>query len=128
MQGSSSVPNPNQNVFLLGTEYPSGEPVRALNAGEPPTLPVALAANLAGGATLTAQEEEAVAELIGTTATPANAGAYLANRVTNRQFDHNVVELNDTSAIRIRPNQPLDPLKRYVVGITDGVKHRMGNL
>ncbi|TDT43040.1 virulence factor lipase-like protein [Halospina denitrificans] len=121
------IPNPNQNVFLLETEYPSEEPVRALSAQEPPTLPVALTAQLAGGATLTAAQKQAVADLIGTDATPGNAGTYLGKIATNPRFDHDVVELDGTSALRIRPNQPLDPLKRYVVVVTNEVKDVNGD-
>ena len=123
---SGPIPNPTQNVFLLETEYPSEEPVRGLSAQEPPTLPVALTAQLANGATLTSAEEEAVADLIGRSATQANAGAYLAEIATTPRFDHDVVELDGTSALRIRPNQPLDPLKRYIVVVTDSVKDENG--
>lgn len=128
------IPNPFQNVFLLETEYPSEEPVRGLSAQEPPTLPVALTAKLANGASLTSAEREAVSELIGTDLEPLTAtqrqqaaGGYLVDIAGTPRFDHDVVKLDGTSALRIRPNQPLDPLKRYIVVVTDEVKDENGD-
>ncbi|MDX1589826.1 MAG: hypothetical protein R3296_12885 [Oleiphilaceae bacterium] len=47
--------------------------------------------------------------------TPANPSA-------GPQYTHEVVQLDGNSAIRILPQKPLNPLKRYIVVVTSGVK------
>ncbi|MEH6561610.1 MAG: hypothetical protein V7713_09280, partial [Marinobacter sp.] len=37
---TSLIPNPSQNVFLIGLQYAGGDPVRGLGAGESPTIPL----------------------------------------------------------------------------------------
>jgi hypothetical protein len=113
---TSVVPNPNQNVFLIELKYASEAPVRTLSIGEPPTIPLAITVQVAGGA-----------DPLGTGTDlngkdQAAAGAYLASLAATPAYDHDVVKLDGTSAIRIRPNKPLNPRKRYIVAITDGVK------
>jgi hypothetical protein len=113
---TSVVPNPNQNVFLIELKYASEAPVRTLSIGEPPTIPLAITVQVAGGKNplgtgtdLSGRDQEA-------------AGKYLASLAATPAYDHDVVKLDGTSAIRIRPNKPLNPRKRYIVAITDGVK------
>jgi hypothetical protein len=105
------IPNPNQNVFLIKVEHPSKEPVRGLTVPEPATIPAAAefqaAAEAAGNGNLTPLQDLAEAQ--------------------NNRFDHDVVELDGTSALRIRPNEPLEPLRRYVVVVTDEVKDVNGD-
>lgn len=100
------IPNPNQNVFLIKVEHPSKEPVRGLSVPEPATIPAAAefqaAAEAAGNGNLTTLLDLAKAQ--------------------NNRFDHDVVELDGTSALRIRPNEPLEPLRRYVVVVTNEVQ------
>ncbi len=110
-----AIPNPNQNVFLIELAYASGEPVRGLSAGEPPTIPQAITFQVAAGLNplgsgtdLSGRDQVA-------------AAGYLAELAASPTYDHDVVELDGDSAIRVRPNQPLNPLSRYVVVITDGV-------
>ena len=117
---SGPIPNPTQNVFLIELQYASGAPVRAFSAQEPPTAPTAITAQVALGA-----EGAPPQDLSGRNQMEA-AGA-LADLAQNRRYDHDVVELDGTSAIRIRPNQPLDPLKRYLVVVTDEVKDVNGD-
>lgn len=96
------VPNPNQNVFLIELEYASGDPVRALSAGEPPTIPLAATALAAAGG-------------------DTSAGAELAALAMSPAYEAEVVQLDGQSAIRINPLKPLDPRKRYVVAVTKEV-------
>lgn len=46
---TSLIPNPNQNVFLIELQYAGGDPVRGLGAGESPTIPLAITAQVAAG-------------------------------------------------------------------------------
>jgi hypothetical protein len=118
---TSVIPNPNQNVFLIELQYASEAPVRTLSLGEPPTVPLAITAQVAGGANPLGT---------GTDLQGRNqmaAGAYLAGLAASPAYDHDVVELDGTSAIRIRPNKPLNPRKRFIVAVTDGVKDVNGD-
>lgn len=99
---TSVVPNPAQNVFLIELDYASGDPVRGLSAGEPPTIPLAVTASLAAGG-------------------DAGAGAELAGLAASPAYETEVVQLDGQSAIRINPLTPLDPQKRYVVVVTNEV-------
>lgn len=81
-----------ETVHLIELAYASGEPIRALSAGEPPTLELALSG-------------------------PANMP----------QIRADVESLGGASAIRILPLKPLNPLKRYVVLVTTGVKDINGD-
>lgn len=118
---ASVIPNPNQNVFLIELKYASGEPVRGLSITEPPTIPLAVTVQVAAGkdplgigTDFQDRDQEA-------------AGVYLAQLGQTPTYDHDVVKLDGTSAIRVRPNKPLNPLKRYVVAVTDGVKDVNGD-
>jgi hypothetical protein len=113
---TSVVPNPNQNVFLIELKYASEAPVRTLSIGEPPTIPLAITVQVAGGANPLGTGTDLSGR------NQAAAGAYLAGLAATPAYDHDVVKLDGTSAIRIRPNKPLNPRKRYIVAITDGVK------
>ncbi|SFR58194.1 virulence factor lipase N-terminal [Marinobacter gudaonensis] len=99
---TSVIPNPNQNVFLIELDYASGDPVRGLSAGEPPTIPLALTVQQAAGG-------------------DAGAGAELAGLAASPDYKAEVVQLDGQSAIRINPLKPLDPQKRYVVVVTNEV-------
>ncbi|SHK82042.1 virulence factor lipase N-terminal [Marinobacter antarcticus] len=109
--GPVPAPNPNQNVFLIELEYASGDPVQGLGMGEPPTVPLAITAQVAAGALPLDLEGR----------DQAAAGAYLAGLAQNPTYTHEVVELDGTSAIRIHPTVPLDPKKRYLVVVTKEV-------
>ena len=115
------IPNPNQNVFLIELAYASGEPVRALSAGDPPTIPLAITFQLAAGlnplGTGTDLQGRNREEAVG----------YLAGLASSPAYDHDVIELEGDSAIRVRPNKPLNPLSRYVVVVTDGIKDINGD-
>ncbi|MDO3722706.1 hypothetical protein QVZ43_13350 [Marinobacter sp. chi1] len=106
------VPNPNQNVFLIELDYASGDPLRGLSNSEPPTIPLAITAQMAGSD---------VPEIAGP------AGLELFNLATTPAYKAEVVELDGQSAIRILPNKPLDPQKRYVVVVTNEVKDINGD-
>ncbi len=96
------IPNPKQNVFLIELDYASGDPVRGLSIGEPPTIPLAVTAFMAAGG-----DPESGAELAGLAMSPA--------------YESEVVQLDGQSAIRINPLKPLDPQKRYLVVVTKEV-------
>jgi hypothetical protein len=109
------IPNPNQNVFLIELEYASGEPVRGLSTSEPPTIPLAITVQVANGL----NPLGIGTDLEGRDLTAA--GQYLVELYESPGYDHDVVELDGTSAIRIRPLKPLSSLTRYVAVVTDGV-------
>lgn len=109
--GPVPAPNPNQNVFLIELEYASGDPVQGLGMGEPPTIPLAITAQVAKG--VLPQDLDGRDQ--------AAAGAYLAGLAQNPTYTHEVVELDGTSAIRIHPTVPLNPKKRYLVVVTKEV-------
>jgi len=115
--GPVPAPNPNQNVFLIELEYASGDPVQGLGMGEPPTIPLAITAQVAAGALPQDLDGRNQPE----------AGAYLAGLAQNPTYTHEVVELDGTSAIRIHPTVPLDPKKRYLVVVTKEVKDINGD-
>ncbi|MEX0605264.1 MAG: hypothetical protein WD623_16090 [Marinobacter sp.] len=108
---TSLIPNPNQNVFLIELEYASGDPVRGLGAGESPTVPLAITAQVAAGA--------APQDLSGRN--QAAAQGYLASLAQAPEYIAEVVSLDGDSAIRINPTQPLNPFKRYLVVVTKEV-------
>lgn len=108
---TSLIPNPSQNVFLIGLQYAGGDPVRGLGAGESPTIPLAITAQVAAGA--------APQDLSGRDR--AAAGAYLGSLTQSPEYVAEVVTLDGTSAIRINPTKPLDPFTRYLVVITKEV-------
>jgi hypothetical protein len=108
---TSVIPNPNQNVFLIELEYASGDPVRGLGAGESPTIPLAITAQVAAGVApqdLSGRDQEA-------------AGAYLFGLTQSPDYVAEVVTLDGNSAIRINPTKPLNPFKRYLVVVTKEV-------
>jgi hypothetical protein len=115
------IPNPNQNVFLIELQYASEAPVRTLALGEPPTVPVAITAQVAGGGNPLGTGTDLQGR------NQAAAGGYLFSLATSPAYDHDVVKLDGTSAIRIRPDKPLNPRTRYIVAITDGVKDINGD-
>ena len=108
---SSVIPNPNQNVFLIELEYAGGDPVRGLGAGESPTIPLAITAQVAAGAV--------PQDLSGRT--QAEAGAYLYGLTQSPEYVAEVVSLDGSSAIRVNPTKPLSPFKRYLVVVTNEV-------
>ncbi len=108
---TSVMPNPNQNVFLIELEYASGDPVRGLGAGEAPTIPLAITAQVAAGG--------APQDLSGRG--QAEAATYLYGLTQAPEYVAEVVTLDGESAIRINPTKPLNPFKRYLVVVTNGV-------
>lgn len=102
---TSLMPNPNQNVFLIKLKYASGDPVTALTDSEPPTIPFANDV-AAGGST---------------------AAAALSARYPSEPYTAKVLNLNGQTVVRILPLKPLDPLSRYVVVLTNGIKDANGN-
>ncbi|MDF0751145.1 hypothetical protein NLU14_13020 [Marinobacter sp. 71-i] len=108
---TSLIPNPNQNVFLIELQYAGGDPVRGLGAGESPTIPLAITAQVAAGA--------APQDLSGRD--QAQAGAYLGSLAQSPDYVAEVVTLDGDSAIRINPTKPLNPFKRYIVVVTNEV-------
>lgn len=108
---TSLIPNPNQNVFLIELQYAGGDPVRGLGAGESPTIPLAITAQVAAG--------KAPQDLSGRG--QAAAGAYLAGLAQSPNYVAEVVTLDGDSAIRINPTEPLNPFKRYLVVVTKEV-------
>ncbi|WP_166264460.1 hypothetical protein [Marinobacter caseinilyticus] len=111
LNGMTPIPNPNQNVFLIELEYASDDPLQGLGMGEPPTIPLAITAQVALGALpqdLSGRDQAA-------------AGAYLGQIAQNPTYTHEVVNLDGTSAIRIHPKVPLNPKKRYLVVVTKEV-------
>lgn len=109
---TSVAPNPNQNVFLIELEYASGDPLQGLSGAEPPTIPLALTAATAGGLAPT--------DLSGNN--QLQAGGVLAGLALAPAYNAKVIQLDGQDVIRINPLKPLNPRKRYVVVITDGVK------
>ena len=108
---ASLIPNPNQNVFLIELQYAGGDPVQGLGAGESPTIPLAITAQVAAGA--------APQDLSGRD--QAQAGAYLGSLAQSPDYVAEVVTLDGDSAIRINPTKPLSPFKRYLVVVTNEV-------
>ncbi|WP_449288401.1 hypothetical protein [Marinobacter salarius] len=108
---TSLIPNPNQNVFLIELQYAGGDPVQGLGAGESPTIPLAITAQVAAGA--------APQDLSGRD--QAQAGAYLGSLAQSPDYVAEVVTLDGDSAIRINPTKPLNPFKRYLVVVTNEV-------
>ncbi|WP_417545712.1 hypothetical protein [Marinobacter sp.] len=108
---TSLIPNPSQTVFLIELKYAGGDPVRGLGAGESPTIPLAITAQVAAGA--------APQDLSGRN--QAQAGAYLGGLAQSPDYVAEVVTLDGTSAIRINPTKPLNPFTRYLVVVTNEV-------
>ena len=102
---TSLMPNPNQDVFLIKLKYASGDPVTALTDNEPPTIP--FATEVATGGT--------------------TAAAALSARYQSEPYTAKVLNLNGQTVLRILPLKPLDPLSRYVVVLTNGIKDASGN-
>jgi hypothetical protein len=109
---TSLIPNPNQTVFLIELQYAGGDPVRGLGAGETPTIPLAITAQVAAGAPIP-QDLSGRGQ--------AAAGAYLGSLALAPDYVAEVVTLDGTSAIRINPTKPLNPFTRYLVVITNEV-------
>ncbi|WP_404361720.1 hypothetical protein [Marinobacter sp.] len=124
---TSVIPNPRQNVFLIELAYASGEPVRGLSLQEPPTIPIAITAQVAAGKDPldTIPRLGIAVDLQGRN--QAKAFGYLNNLVANPEFDHDIIQLEGDSALRIRPNKPLNPLSRYVVVVTNEVRDASGD-
>ncbi|MCE0760907.1 hypothetical protein LWH94_17115 [Marinobacter sp. G11] len=106
------IPNPNQNVFLIELEYAGGDPVRGLGAGESPTIPLAITAQVAAGV--------APQDLNGRN--QAQAAGYLYSLTQAPEYIAETKHLLDgDSIIRINPTKPLNPFKRYLVVVTNEV-------
>jgi pimeloyl-ACP methyl ester carboxylesterase len=111
-----AVPNPNQNVFLIELDYASGDPLQALSLSEPPTVPLA-------------QPFAAIKATLEAGGTPSAGLVAAANnsaRVAVDQYEVSVVEQSGKSVIRINLLTPLDPRKRFIAVVTNGVKDSQG--
>ncbi len=117
MNGSTPAPNPNQTVFVIELGYASGDPVQGLTNSEIPTAWNAVRFGAAAG------DPDAIAIYDGG---QAQAGADLLALAASPAFEAKVQEFDGTSYIRIHPMKPLDPRKRYVVVVTDGVLDTAG--
>ncbi|MFV1872548.1 MAG: hypothetical protein ACMZ64_04400 [Oleiphilus sp.] len=116
------VPNPNQTVFLIELDYASDNPLAALSAGEAPTIEEATTAQSMALATSADLDEQAVGlAAIAEIQALAEAPKYDAEVIQRTNGDG-----VETNFIRINPLKPLNPAKRYVVAITDGVKDLNG--
>lgn len=123
--GSSFVPNPNQNVFLLELDYASGDPVQGLSNQEVPTIYDAVVFGAAGGDPSALAAYGAINGL-GSGVQDA-AVAELTDRYQNPRFDVEVKRLDGTDYIRINLNKPLNPRKRYVVVLTNEIRDADGS-
>lgn len=138
LSGATLAPNPNQNVFLLELEYASGDPVQGLSNAEAPTIYDAVLFGAAGFETDTssaAKQQAAGAYAIingmpiSTTPTAPEllaasdaAQAELFQRYSKPLYSVEVKELDGKDYIRINLNRPLNPRKRYVVVLTNGIR------
>jgi pimeloyl-ACP methyl ester carboxylesterase len=115
---NSGVPvaNPNQNVFLIELDYASGDPLQALSLSEPPTVPVAQPF----------AQIKATIKAGGTPGAGLVTAAKTAARAAVDQYKVDVIEQSGKSVIRINLLKPLNPKKRYIVAITNGVKDSLG--
>jgi len=124
------IPNPAQTVFLLELEYASGDPLTGLSGKEIPTVWNAVRFGAASYASNPGAETGAAAAIYASDGTPATgaaeAGADLVALASAPAYEAIVQEFDGTSFIRINPMRPLDPRKRYVVVISDGVKDAQG--
>ncbi len=124
------IPNPAQTVFLLELEYASGDPLTGLSGKEVPTVWNAVRFGAASFASSPGAETGAAATIYSSDGNPATgaaeAGADLVALATAPAYEAKVQEFDGTSFIRIHPMKPLDPRKRYVVVISDGVKDAQG--
>jgi hypothetical protein len=135
--GESLIPNPNQNVFLLELEYASGDPVQGLSFkntavpsdtrtyGEVPTIYDALVFGAAANDPSAVAGYAAINGL--SSGVQAAALAELTDRYQNPRFDVEVKEFDGRHYIRINHNKPLNPRKRYVVVLTNGILDVDGN-
>jgi pimeloyl-ACP methyl ester carboxylesterase len=107
-----TIPNPNQNVFVLPLTFPSGDPLLQAE-GEVPSFKDAL----------TYQGAAALAKA-GDTATAAAMFQSLAQPVVRAE----IISLDDerNNFLRINPVKPLDPKTKYLVVITNDVKDASG--
>ena len=109
--GSSVIPNPNQNVFLVPLVYPGGNPLRSLDS-EVPSLATAI-------------EYQTLATLAGSG--DAEAAAQLAAlAVPNVRADIITLDGEVNQTLRIQPLEPLEPRTRYLVVVTN-IEDAQGN-
>ena len=112
-----AVPNPNQNVFLIELDYASGDPLQALSLSEPPTVPLAQPFSAI----------KATLEAGGTPSAGLVAAANNSARTAVDQYEVSVVEQSGKSVIRINLLTPLDPRKRFIAVVTNGVTDSQGD-
>jgi hypothetical protein len=111
-------PNPNQTVFLLELDYASDNPLAALSMGEAPTIPEAVTAStMAYAASEDPALQAAGLAAVGAISAIAANPKYDATVITRTKSDG-----SEANYIRINPLTPLNPGKRYVVALTDGIK------
>lgn len=143
LMGGNPVPNPTQNVFLLELEYASGDPVQGLSSAEAPTIFDAVLFGAAGfeaepSSSAKQQAAGAYAMIKGmalsTPPDPAElfaasdaAQLELGQRYSQPLYSVEVKELDGNDYIRINLNKPLNPRKRYVVVLTNGIEDEDGN-
>ena len=105
--GGAVIPNPNQNVFLLPLDYPSGDPL--VNDGEFPSFEEAIEF----------QTAQALLEN-GNTTTANDIFQELATPVARAE----IISLDDeadNNVLRLSPLEPLDPKTKYLVVVTNDV-------
>ncbi|WP_417565602.1 Ig-like domain-containing protein [Marinobacter sp.] len=110
--GSSVIPNPNQNVFLLPLEYPGQDPLASAK-GEIPSFAGAVNYQVAAGLLAAGQ-----------TATATSIFSKLAMPVARAE----IITLDEgvNNVIRINPITPLEPKTKYLVVVTNGVQDASG--
>jgi hypothetical protein len=111
-QGTSVIPNPDQNVFLLPLEYPGKDPLNSAD-GEVPSFSDAVDYQVAA-ALLAAGQTAPATEIFTRLAEPVARAEIIS-------LDGGV-----NNVIRINPLRPLKPKTKYLVVITNDVKDASG--
>lgn len=112
---ATTIPNPNQNVFLLPLEYPSTDPLVSAS-GEVPSFAEAISFQIAAG--LRAQGQAATTAAADAIVTDLTAPAARAEIISLDGGTDNV--------LRISPLEPLRPKTKYLVVLTDDIKDKDG--
>ncbi len=107
--GASVIPNPNQNIFLLPLEYPSGDGLSQASISgssvEVPTFAEAIAYQTA--AAIAAATEGTVTTGLDTLAEPVARGEIIS------------LDGGSNNVLRITPLKPLQAKTKYLVVVTD---------
>jgi hypothetical protein len=114
--GSSVVPNPNQNVFLLPLSFPSGDPLDQAAVdfdGDGATTPVEVPTFAKAAA-----YQQAVAT--------QNQAALMALATPTARAEIISLDGGINNVIRITPLEPLEPETKYLVVVTDEIQDASG--